>query len=205
MRFAFIMLITLLMNAPLHAQETFSGRLVYSLEYLDVQDDMKGVEEKLPPVLEVITDGSNWRIKQKTLINGEYSQVYISDIDSIFETFSIGPERVRVSYREVETVNVKTTKPGGPRIIDLNTEICEITSISGNDQSILQLESFSPIPSLFYDGLSGIPALIEMDNAGVKMRLKLVSLKSEPIDETYFALPEDYKPVDTALYMSWLR
>jgi len=155
--------------------------------------------------VKIITDGKSWRSEQITEINGKYSRVYIDSKDSIFETITIGPERVRVSYRKISSVDVKSINGLGPIVLGQETEICEISDDDGIKQSINQLMSYSEIPNLFFNGLSGIPTVIEIDNAGIKMRLKLTSMSNEPLDETYFALPDDYKVIDTALYQSWLR
>ena len=193
------------MSNWLVAQEQFSGRLTYSIEYLEVQDDMKGVEAMLPSSIHIVTDGKSWRSEQSTKINGDYSQLYDQEKDSIFETITIGPERVKVSYRSVGKIDLEPQKKLGPKVLERNTEIRQIASSTKNGQSIIQLTDFESIPKLFFEGLTGLPALIEMDNAGIKMRLKLESIVSEPIDETYFILPDDYILVDTELYQSWLR
>ena len=193
------------MSNWLIAQEQFSGRLTYSIEYLEVQDDMKGVEAMLPSSIHIVTDGKSWRSEQSTKINGDYSQLYDQEKDSIFETITIGPERVKVSYRSVGKIDLEPQKKLGPKVLERNTEIRQIASSTKNGQSVIQLTDFKSIPKLFFEGLTGLPALIEMDNAGIKMRLKLESIVSEPIDETYFILPDDYILVDTELYQSWLR
>ncbi len=193
------------MSNWLIAQEQFSGRLTYSIEYLEVQDDMKGVEAMLPSSIHIVTDGKSWRSEQSTKINGDYSQLYDQEKDSIFETITIGPERVKVSYRSVGKIDLEPQKKLGPKVLERNTEIRQIASSTKNGQSIIQLTDFKSIPKLFFEGLTGVPTLIEMDNAGIKMRLKLESIVSEPIDETYFILPDDYILVDTELYQSWLR
>ena len=193
------------MSNWLVAQEQFSGRLTYSIEYLEVQDDMKGVEAMLPSSIHIVTDGESWRSEQSTKINGDYSQLYDQEKDSIFETITIGPERVKVSYRSVGKIDLEPQKKLGPKVLERNTEIRQIASSTKNGQSIIQLTDFKSIPKLFFEGLTGVPTLIEMDNAGIKMRLKLESIVSEPIDETYFILPDDYILVDTELYQSWLR
>jgi hypothetical protein len=200
-----LIVILILTSYSIRAQEVFSGRLSFSIEYLKVPDDMKGVEAKLPTEVKIITDGKSWRSEQITEINGKYSRVYIDSKDSIFETITIGPERVRVSYRKISSVDVKSINGLGPIVLGQETEICEISDDDGIKQSINQLMSYSEIPNLFFNGLSGIPTVIEIDNAGIKMRLKLTSMSNEPLDETYFALPDDYKVIDTALYQSWLR
>lgn len=193
------------MSNWLIAQEQFSGRLTYSIEYLEVQDDMKGVEAMLPSSIHIVTDGKSWRSEQSTKINGDYSQLYDQEKDSIFETITIGPERVKVSYRSVGKIDLEPQKKLGPKVLERNTEIRQIASSTKNGQSVIQLTDFKSIPKLFFEGLTGVPTLIEMDNAGIKMRLKLESIVSEPIDETYFILPDDYILVDTELYQSWLR
>ncbi|MDC1221762.1 hypothetical protein N8Z47_03745 [Salibacteraceae bacterium] len=200
-----LIIILIITSYSVRAQEVFSGRLTFSIEYLKVPDDMKGVEAKLPTEVKIITDGRSWRSEQITEINGKYSRVYIDSKDSIFETITIGPERVRVSYRKISSVDVKSTNGLGPIVLGQETEICEISDDDGIKQSIIQLTSYSEIPNLFFNGLSGIPTVIEIDNAGIKMRLKLTSMSNEPLDETYFTLPDDYKVIDTALYQSWLR
>ena len=187
------------------SQEIFSGRLSYSIQYMEVPDDMKGVEDKLPSEVKIITNGKSWRSEQNTEINGDYTQLYIAEKDSIYETITIGPERVQVSYRRVQQVEVKSMNSPGPKVLDLETVICEISGDEGTEQSIVQLKSYPAIPRLFFDGLSGIPTLIETENSGLKMRLQLILIDKEPIDETYFVLPNDYLAIDTALYQSWLR
>lgn len=205
MRALSFLLLFWVMSNWLIAQEQFSGRLTYSIEYLEVQDDMKGVEAMLPSSIHIVTDGKSWRSEQSTKINGDYSQLYDQEKDSIFETITIGPERVKVSYRSVGKIDLEPQKKLGPKVLERNTEIRQIASSTKNGQSIIQLTDFKSIPKLFFEGLTGVPTLIEMDNAGIKMRLKLESIVSEPIDETYFILPDDYILVDTELYQSWLR
>ncbi len=200
-----LIVILIITSYSIRAQEVFSGRLSFSIEYPTVPDDMKGVEEKLPTEMKIITDGRSWLSEQITEVNGKYSRVFIDSKDSIFETITIGPERVRVSYRKISSVDVKSINSLGPIVLGQETEICEISDDDGVKQSIIQLTSYSEIPNLFFNGLSGIPTLIEIDNAGIKMRLKLTSMSNEPLDETYFALPDDYKVIDTVLYQSWLR
>lgn len=186
-------------------QELFSGRLTYSIEYLNIPADMKGVEKQLPSKISIVTDGSNWRSVQYTEINGDYIQVYDSKADSIFEMITIGPERVRVSNRTLKKVSLSNTKDKGESQFQMETKIVDVKLESGENQSMIFLADYMPIPSLFYHGLVGVPTSLEVGNAGVIMRLSLSKIHEEPIDKTYFTLPDDYKWVDNSLYQSWLR
>ena len=205
MRKFFLFILGVSFGHGVWSQEVFSGRLHYEIEYLNVTDDMAGVDSMLPKSLNVITDGTNWRIEQHTDINGDVAQIYVASKDSIYETLIIGPERVTIECKKAIAISETNKIGAGEQIGGMGTDIYKCSLENGRSLDIICLSKYQSVAGLFYQDMMGIPTSVELDKGGVTMRLTLKSLVFEPLDETYFSLPTDYSTLEGTVYQSWLR
>jgi hypothetical protein len=189
----------------IHAQKSFSGRLIYDITYDQVPEDMKGVEKGLPEKCMVITDGSSWWIEQHTEMNGAYSIVYQSHNDSIYEMLKVGPDRVRASSKLKVNRMVWNATEASQNWNGLAMVKYQCQDPKENPFVVWVSKEYMPIHGLFYADLEGLPIRFTMEKSGVRMTYALKRMISEPIDDTYFALPESYQDVSIDLYQRWLR
>lgn len=117
----------------------------------------------------------------------------------------VGPDRVQIS--DIPKQNRRVWISNGKKKVILGYEsICYASQDPVEQPLDLCLNpSYHSIPNLFLESLEGIPMEFEQLKSGMRIRYTLVKWMEEPLDETYFALPESYEKVSKKLYQSWLR
>jgi hypothetical protein len=189
------------------AQKQFCGELDYQVEYLDLPSDMEGMSSILPNKCHIITDGKNWRLDQNTSINGAFIEIYHHRKDSLYQFLTVAEERVRIEKKvEFGVEDLRCLSSTGESTISGIS--VQKRSISGSEiyaQEMWVSKEFQGIPALFIPGLDALPIQFEVKRQGVHMRYTLVRLTQQPLDDTYFTLPTNYKPISEKVYQSWLR
>ena len=197
----------LLCSVVLSAQKPFEGRIRYKIQYVYLPDDMKGLESVLPQTCELITNGKDWRLTQSTEIDGDLVMIYLHKSDTVFSQLKVGAEKLRLakthpeSDQNVRIVETEKTK----EIAGVEVKQCFVKSFEGAAQEIWIEPHFLNLKKAFEPNSKLLPLEFETEVGGVKLKYTAALVSQEPIDETYFVLSSEFKPVSAAVYDRWLR
>jgi|GEM_PF-611599 hypothetical protein len=189
----FLILLLGFLSAFGQAQKAFEGRIFYDVEYVSFPEGMEGVEQSLPQQMTMIVKGQNVRIIQQSALAGELLQIHRAGVDTIFQIFHFMDRHVlmaapienkSIKFRAIEKENVKT-------IANVQThEVYLQSGTGGHVQAWVDKKHQNPLQTELR-GLNYLPLEYTVIKNGITLKMIVREVKSEPIDETYFLLPEN--------------
>lgn len=175
------------------AQKPFIGRITYDVEYVSFPDGMEGAEQSLPQQMTMIVKGQNVRITQQSALAGELLQIHQEGVDTIFQIFHFMDRHVlmaapienrSIKFRAIEKENAKN-------IANIEThEVYLQSGTGGHLVAWVDKKYQNPLQSELR-GLDFLPLEYSVIKNGITLKMTAREVKVEPIDETYFLLPEN--------------
>ena len=111
----FFLLITLFIyNITLFAQSNFEGKIVYTISYTDLPEEMKEYESMLPKDMAITMKGNKSRVEQSQMMG---KNIIVSDMDNkngFIET-DMGVQKFRVN---ISTEEFKQEEESIPSIVE---------------------------------------------------------------------------------------
>jgi len=133
------------------------------------------------------------RIIQQSALAGELLQIHRAGVDTIFQIFHFMDRHVlmaapienkSIKFRAIEKENVKT-------IANVQThEVYLQSGTGGHVQAWVDKKHQNPLQTELR-GLNYLPLEYTVIKNGITLKMIVREVKSEPIDETYFLLPEN--------------
>ena len=177
----------------LKAQKAFEGRIVFDVEYVSFPEGMEGVEQSLPQQMTMIVKGQNLRISQQSILAGELLQIHRAGVDTIFQIFHFMDSHVlmaepidnkSVKYRVVEKDKEKI-------IAGIETHKMYLQSGTGQHFAAWVDKKYQNPMKYELRGLNYLPLEYSLVKNGIILKLTAREVKHEPIDLTYFILPDN--------------
>lgn len=194
----FVSAFTLFM-APAIAQKNFEGSITYSIEYIEVPEEVQGLESMLPQEMTMQFSGDYVRLHQEVMGG---SQVVVSDnknktgfvlMDMMGQKIVI---RVPKAAVEEEEANMEaTTVEEGTETKTIVGHKCTkatITQPDGNKVEVFVTDELGSIKHNSYRQLDGFPLEYFSYQDGMKLRMTATKVTREKLDKSLFEIPSGY-------------
>lgn len=200
-------LLTLCLSGT-QAQKPFEGRIHYAIEYIEIPEELKGMEGALPrETLWVVSQG-NTRMEQGTFLGGRQVSIHREGVDSIYQLIEVVGQKMLLSmplstvdpqqFRVTETAEVKN-------ILGYETQHVVLHDGNGTAFNAWYTAKFRNPAGGELPSLKGLPLEYEFARSGIRVRMIATQLVEEPVDDTYFVIPSEYVRVPKDAYDRWLR
>jgi hypothetical protein len=180
------------------AQPKFEGEINYTISYLEVPDEIKGMESMLPSTMMFHIKGSKVALVQK-IMGG--SQIVISDSDtgesSILMDMMGQKFAISISKAEAEAAAEEMGKPiiayssGSKEIAGYNCQKANITL----DEDVIEIWYTKDIKGAVhteFKELDGFPMQYITFNQGMKLEITATEVTKASQVDSLFKVPEGY-------------
>ena len=190
------------------AQKPFEGRIVYNIDYRDAPQDMQGLEKMLPSELVMIVNGTTSRKEQQSVFGGKQVFLNWADQDSTIVLVDILDQKLKYTIpqdkREMQRYRVTETDESK----EIKGYTCKKALLQTSKGVVL--EAWYTAEFLNPDGsalpqLKGLPLKYELSQKGMTVVFTARTVKEEPIDETYFVVPEEYEATSLDRFNEMIR
>lgn len=191
-------------QSSLLAQSNFEGKIVYTISYKDMPDEMKGYENMLPKDMTIHIKGNKSRVEQSQMMG---TNVVVSDMDKKngFMEMDMGGQKLRLNI-STEEFNDESNKMSDIEYLD------ETKTISGYPckKAIMKDASGSVIMTVFYTekinnqaqmefvGLKGFPLEYSMTQQNMTMKMVASEISEQSVPENLFEKAEGFSDISKA-------
>lgn len=197
----------LLLSGVMQGQRRFEGRVFYKITYLNVQDSLLGIDHVMPETAVLYVRGDAWRLDQRSRAGDEIVWISTGESDTIYQQMILAEECVMVA-RSFSVVDHKLQLQ--------KTDVKSVIAGRGcfkwtvKDEQGTKSEAWlmtkSVNPKGFYSGnFEALPLVFDFSHSDVRMRMEAVKVVAEPIDSTYFEVPEPCRTLESAAFAKLLR
>lgn len=177
----------------------FEGTITFSIEYLDVPEEIQGMESMLPSSMRYSIKGSKVRIEQ-SLMGG--SQIVLADQEEktgdVLMDMMGQRIHVHMSKEELEAEEAKNTEK--PTITysketkKVNGYKCNKATLVAKDgaKTVLWYSKEIEVKHNDYKELDGFPLEYETTADGMTMRITATNIERKSLAETHFEVPAGY-------------
>lgn len=186
------------------AQANFEGRIIYTISYTNLPDEMKGYESMLPKDIKIHMKGNKSRVEQSQMMG---TNVVVSDMDnkSGFLEMDVNGQKLRLM---VSTAQFEEEASRMTNIEYVN----ESKVIAGYPckKAIMKDENGNVVMSVYYTekiqnkaqkefvGLKGFPLEYSMNQQNIKMMMTASVVAEEAVPDQLFEKSEGYKDISEA-------
>lgn len=197
-----LLFLALVMPSASISQKAFEGVVTYNIQYTALPDGQEGVDDMLPKQMMAYMSENSLRYQQFTALNGEYTFIQPTGIDSVYHCIYLPNQRVLWSkannkeaarYRVVVMDENKTWE--GFKLNKVRLQRANERGLEAWVDMRYQNPFKAQLPDLPY-----LPLVFEMEQGGVRMLLTAVSTREEPLDATYFELPSNAERVSERVF-----
>ncbi|MCB0397366.1 MAG: DUF4412 domain-containing protein [Flavobacteriales bacterium] len=196
-------LFTWLLSAPftLSAQDTFKGSLTYSINYIDLPEEVAGMSSVLPKEMKMTFSGEMSRLEQNVLggsqvvvtNNAEGTGFVLMDMMGQKTAIKLSAEELlkekqKTNDQKVEYVNEKKTIAGYPCQKALITD-----AESGTTNVIWYTKALNITKHRDYTELDGFPLEFETNQDGMHMVMKVTKVAEHEVEDALFQIPKGYQ------------
>lgn len=180
------------------AQRPFEGRVHYQVTYLSFPDGVEGVELALPQSMTLVVRGHQYRMEQTSALAGELVIIHQPEVDSLYQLFefmdrtvytAVEAKRGAAKYR-VKREDAQQSIAGVP------CRKLYLQSSSGRHQYAWADTKHQNPLTLDFPSLAYFPLVFEQERNGIWMRFEAVKVVEEPLDDTYFTIPDHAVRID---------
>lgn len=202
------LLTLLLFSVSVLAQKPFEGKITYKIKYDDLPQEMAGLEKMLPSDLMMVVKGTTSRAEQNSVFGGKQVMINHADHDSTTVLVDILGQKLKytipVDKRKVEKYRI--TEMDETKVIKGYTcKKAVLQTSTGIVIEVWYLEEFMNPAGSDFPKLKGLPLEYELSQKGMTLKFKASSVKEEPIDETYFVVPEEYEETSFDQFNALMR
>ena len=198
----FLLIILFICNNTLFAQSNFEGKIVYTISYTDLPEEMKGYESMLPKDMTITMKGNKSRVEQSQMMG---KNIIVSDMDNKngFIEMDMGGQKFRVNISTEEFKQEEESIPS-------NAEYLEGSKmILGYDckKAIIKDESGNTVMTVFYTdkiinkaqkefvGLNGFPLEYNMTQQKMSIKMSASEITEQTVPDETFNKSEGYKDI----------
>lgn len=183
------------------AQKSFEGKLTYTIEYVKIPAEMKGMEAMLPSGMVTYIKGTKSRTEQDAGMGGKTVIVHDNDnmetmvmMDLFGQKMAIVPsaEEQKESQAEMNKMKVE--------LVNESKEIagykCKKALITSPDMDFPMAVFYTediPNGSAEFVKIPGMPLEYTTEQQGMKMKISATSISKEKVAAGLFEIPSDYE------------
>lgn len=188
-------------SSNLSAQKQFEGKLTYTIEYIKIPDEMKGMESMLPSGMVTYIKGSKSRTEQESGMGGQNIIIHDSEkeetmvlMDLLGQKMAIVPSaeeqkeaKVEMDKMEVELVDESKTVAG---------YACKKALISSPEMDFPMAVYYTEElqnNSVDFAKIPGMPLEYVTELQGMKMKVVATSVEKNKVGGNLFEIPSDYE------------
>jgi len=195
----FIMLAIMLVGFNPATAQSFEGRIVYGIEYLELPAEMRGMEAMLPSSMEMFLKGSKIAMEQG-MMGGTQTVIYDSEGESSYVLMDMMGMKVALEVTEEETQEA-LEEVGEPDIEYVN-EVRDIAgykcykAIVSADSSSVEVWYTKEIQSanhMNFKTLDGFPLQYVSVDQGMKIQITANTIEKLAQPDAKFEIPEGYE------------
>lgn len=198
--FAFALL-SWLGTTTLIAQKDFEGKLSFSINYLDLPEDMKMMESMLPKEMLFYVKGSKARMEQAAVMGSQTVVIMDTKTDVSIVLMDFLGQKMAI---EPTAEELKESKSKSERIeIKLSDETKTIAGFECKKVTMVDPETKTPVTVWFTDaiqngmsqlpGVPGMPLEYTVDQEGMRMRITATEISKEKVSDELFKVPAGYE------------
>ena len=206
----FLILILLILAATLakftlaQAQSNFEGRIIYSITYTNLPDEMKGYESMLPKDVKIQMKGNKSRVEQSQMMG---TNVVVSDMDKRngFLEMDVNGQKLRIMV-STEEFEKEASKMSNIEYADESKQIAGYPC----KKAIMKDENGAVVMTVFYTekiqnkaqmefvGLKGFPLEYSMSQQNIQMLMTATEVSKEAVPDNLFQKRDGYKDISEA-------
>lgn len=196
----FLLALGVLLSLQTVAQSDFEGTITYSIEYLTVPDEVKGMESMLPQEARLQFKGQKVRMVQEVMGG---SQTVISDgatkeglllMDMMGQKIAVSiPQEATQAEEEAAKNTTVTELTRVKKILGHKCKEYEITAPDGSKVYVFSTKALGNIKHQQYKQLDGFPLEYITAQQGMKIRMEATNIEKESLGDELFDAPEGYQ------------
>lgn len=198
------LVILLFTFVSLFAQSNFEGRIVYTITYTDLPDEMKGYESMLPKDVKIHMKGNKSRVEQSQMMG---TNVVVSDMDqkSGFLEMDVNGQKFRILVSTAQ-FEEEATKMSNIEYVDESKQIagyhCKKAIMKDDDGNVVMSVFFTDKiqnkAQMEFVGLKGFPLEYSMSQQNIKMKMTASVVSEESVSDELFEKSEGYQDISEA-------
>ncbi len=182
-------------------KKDFQGVIVYTIEYLELPDEVKGMESMLPQETSMTMSGDIEKVEQ-SVMGG--SQIVISNtktgeshilMDMMGQKLDIFLSAEEAKAAEEEAGDPTVVNKGDQKTIQgYKCRLAEVTDGEGNVQLVYYTKSIK-VKHNNFTHLDGFPLEYQTSQNNMKLNMVATEVKKRKVDASEFEVPEGYTPM----------
>jgi len=184
-----------------NAQKSFEGKLTYTIEYVKIPEEMKGMESMLPQGMLTYIKGNKSRTEQDAGMGGKTIIIHDNDkmetmvmMDMFGQKMAIVPTAAEQKESQAEMDKMQ---------VEFSSETKEIAGYKCKKAMVTAPDMDFPFTVFYtdeipngnaqYTKLPGMPLEYTMEQQGMKMKISVTTIDKEKVDASVFEIPKDYE------------
>lgn len=178
----------------------FEGEITFEISYGELSDDMKPLESMLPKKMTMSFKGGKTRIEQ-SIMAGKQIIIVDPETDKIHVLMNMMGQKMHVEspIGEDQGGDKPTMKyvykSEYKQIAGYKCQRVDATSSDGHKMVVFVTEDFDAAHYEF-EGLKGFPLEYQINQQGMELTMKALSLKEQTIEADLFNVPSGYTKMD---------
>lgn len=192
-----------------NSTDGFEGEITFEIEYISVPADMKPMESMLPKKMTMHLKDGKTRIDQG-MMGGKQIIIVDPSTEKVHVLINLMGQKMHMEtpVNEHESKNNATMKyvykSEYKDVAGYKCQRVEATSSDGHSMVIYVTEEFA-VNHFEFDGLKGFPLEYQVNQQGMELSMKALSLKETAIDDSQFEIPSGYNKVDPNMFKGMMR
>ncbi|WP_196889637.1 DUF4412 domain-containing protein [Aureivirga sp. CE67] len=195
----FLFAMSLMSVEKMEAQKDFEGVLVYKYEYLHLPDEMMDYKDQLPKFSTAYRKGDMFKIEQE-MMGGMQTFIADDNKQELSMLLDMNGQKMGMKFdlkeekMDVDKVNLKHTNE--TKMIK-GYKAKKVTFDQGENQ--VELWYTEELPNkfnVFLVPVDGMPLEYTTNVGGMQMKVTLDSIKEKKLDDSVFAVSDDYTMMD---------
>ncbi|MCE7991430.1 MAG: DUF4412 domain-containing protein [Roseivirga sp.] len=203
MKLSALLLSLIFISGPFSTSEIhrpFEGTVVYSIEYIEVPDGVKGMESMLPQTTSMSISRDLVKVEQEVMGG---SQIVIVDnkkkeshilMDMMGQKLDVFLSREEIEAAEKENPEMKIEElDGGKTILGYKCKEALITNPdTGDTQRVFYTEKLE-IEHKDFKSLKGFPLEYQTSQQGMKLKMTVIEITKKKLPASHFEVPDGYQ------------
>lgn len=202
-----IFILLLLCGLGVNAQKPFEGRIIFAVDYIDIPTAYTGMQDALPKELLWVVKNENSRMQQSTTLGGEQTVIHRQGEDSLYQLVDVLGQKIKlIQPLQKQAHRFRVTEQDEAReMLGYETKKVTLQTADGAVLTAWCATRFKNPAGSDLPEIKKLPLEYEFQRGEIKMRLTAIEVTEEPVDDTYFFIPNEYAAIPKEEYDRWLR